>query len=403
MNRTDHCSSSRSNINTTTHLTISKSTSMDHFLLLHHKPPSLLLNKSQMPLPQRAADPLGTSLQPTTNILIPFTKDLQQKENNEFSNNNIKCSNPSNATYQTHDDANNRELMEERDDDWFQICCDGKTFTTTRATLLAEKDSMFSVMFQKNSPFQKFNRDLNHPMRPYVVFIDRNPQYFEPILNYLRSDGEILINPNVNICGVLLEAKYWGLSKLAEELERMIEQIQAEQEKIKRKDDSGCELTRSEIVKALLTCPTGKGGFLRFQGLNLTGIDLSGLDLSAINFSRTILRNANLSNCTLDYAEMRDTVLENCDFTNARMFKVVIKNANCKDVNFSGASFRGASITFCDLCGANFKSADLEMADLSNSNLKNADLSGASIKGVALKNCITTNVKHTSAMGGVIH
>ncbi|KAG2385889.1 hypothetical protein C9374_003038 [Naegleria lovaniensis] len=318
---------------------------MDHFLLLHKSPSLLLLNKPQHQ--QRAAEPpLGASsnsnLQPS---LIKFTKDSQ--ENNEFSNNN----------HSDQIEQSNQELIEEHDDDWFQICCDGKTFTTTRATLLAEKDSMFSIMFQKNSPFQKFNRDLNHPMRPYVVFIDRNPQYFEPILNYLRSDGEILINPNVNICGVLLEAKYWGLGKLAEELERMIEQIQAEQEKIKRRDDSGCELTRSEIVKALLTCPS----------------------------------------------EMRETVLENCDFSNARMFKVVIKNANCKDVNFSGASLRGAAITFCDLYGANFKSADLELADLSNSNLKNADLSGASIKGVALKNCITTNVKHTSAMGGVIH
>ncbi|EFC45369.1 predicted protein, partial [Naegleria gruberi] len=266
-----------------------------------------------------------------------------------------------------------------------QLSFDGATFTTTRSTLTMDKDSMLSVMFQKNSPFKKMTRDFNHPMKPYFVMMDRNPQYFEPILNYLRS-GELVINNGVNIRGVHLESKFWGLAALTEEIEKLLELERLSEIRKNLHDNLECELTRQDIIKALMNWWIDK-----LQGLNLPGIDLSGLDLSSVNFSKTNLKNANLSRCTLDFSEMRETIIEGCNFSNAHMFKIIIKNANCKNVNFSGASLRGASITHCDMNGANFNSSDLELADLSNSNLRNADLSGASMKGVQLKNCVTTN------------
>ncbi|KAL9654239.1 hypothetical protein ABK040_010271 [Willaertia magna] len=278
------------------------------------------------------------------------------------------------------DKENNVSPISEEDDDWITLSFDGTLFTTLRSTLLIDKE---------------IARDLSHPSRPYLI--DRNPKYFEPILNYLRT-GELILDNNINIHGVLSECKYWGISSMIETLEKLIKE---NEEKKEEKEDECSELTRGDIVKALINIPSGRG-MLRFQGLNLTKINLSGLDLSAINFSRSILRNADLSYCTLDYSELRDCNLENCNFTNARMYKTILKGSNCKNIILTGAFLRGALLSHCDLTNADFKGADLESSDLSNSVLKSADLSGANMKGVVLRNSIMTNVVHTSSMGGVI-
>ena len=45
--------------------------------------------------------------------------------------------------------------------------------------------------------------------------VDRSPEYFEPLLNYLRH-GSLILNDNVNPKGVLEEAKFFGLNQVIE-------------------------------------------------------------------------------------------------------------------------------------------------------------------------------------------
>ena len=57
-----------------------------------------------------------------------------------------------------------------------------------------------------------------------AYLFDRSPDYFEPILNFLRH-GRLIINPTVNSEGVLEEAKFFGVTKVIEQLEPIVEVI----------------------------------------------------------------------------------------------------------------------------------------------------------------------------------
>ena len=51
-----------------------------------------------------------------------------------------------------------------------------------------------------------------------AIIIDRSPDYFKPILNYLRT-GKVIIDPNINGRGVLQDAKYYKINTLIEKLD----------------------------------------------------------------------------------------------------------------------------------------------------------------------------------------
>ena len=53
-----------------------------------------------------------------------------------------------------------------------------------------------------------------------AYLLDRTPKYFEPILNYLRTK-ELVIDPNVSMDGVLGEARYFGIQRLVDQIEKL--------------------------------------------------------------------------------------------------------------------------------------------------------------------------------------
>ena len=87
----------------------------------------------------------------------------------------------------------------------------GQLFLTSRATLLKAPDSMLFKLFAGESmPSAKDEQG--------AFLIDRTPEYFKPILNYLRT-GELVIDFGVNVKGVLAEAKFFGVQSLIDQYE----------------------------------------------------------------------------------------------------------------------------------------------------------------------------------------
>lgn len=88
--------------------------------------------------------------------------------------------------------------------------------------------------------------------------IDRTPEYFAPILNYLRC-GVLVIDDGVNAEGVLHEAKFFNIGGIADKLSTIVE----------RKSHVDA-FSRKDVISILLTSSTNST--LRCQGLNLAGM-----------------------------------------------------------------------------------------------------------------------------------
>ncbi|XP_053574088.1 BTB/POZ domain-containing protein KCTD9 [Bombina bombina] len=265
--------------------------------------------------------------------------------------------------------------------DWLTLNVGGRYFTTTRSTLVSkEPDSMLSHMFSDRDAWGN-KKDLRG-----AFLIDRSPEYFEPILNYLRH-GQLIVNDGVNLLGVLEEAKFFGIDSLIEHLELAIKNSQP--------PDDHSPISRKEFVRFLLATPTKSE--LRCQGLNFSGADLSRLDLRYINFkmanlSRCNLTHANLCGASLERADLSGSALDGANLMGVKMLCSNAEGASLKGCNFedpSGlkANLEGANLKGVDMEGSQMTGINLRVATLKNAKLKNCNLRGATLAGTDLENC----------------
>ncbi|XP_030580724.1 BTB/POZ domain-containing protein KCTD9-like isoform X1 [Archocentrus centrarchus] len=302
--------------------------------------------------------------------------------------------------------------------DWLTLNVGGRCFTTTRSTLVSkEPESMLAHMFREKDVWAN-KRDSQG-----AYLIDRSPDYFEPILNYLRH-GQLIINEGINPLGVLEEARFFGIEQLAEQLETLIKSSQP--------PDDHSPLTRKEFIRFLLATTTKSE--LRCQGLNFTGADLSRLDLRYINFKMANLRgtnmtHANLSGANLERADLSVACLDGANLQGVKMLCTNAEGASLRSCNFEDpagikANLEGEAanqehssdkhadtvvnmVLLVCVCvcvcvcvwstGANLKGVDMEgsqmtginlrVATLKNAKLKNCNLRGATLAGTDLENC----------------
>lgn len=76
----------------------------------------------------------------------------------------------------------------------------GRLFQTSSVTLASRGENFFTLLTSGRVPALKDEND--------AFFIDRNPEYFEPILEFLRS-GRIVLPKGINTVQLYQEAQYY--------------------------------------------------------------------------------------------------------------------------------------------------------------------------------------------------
>lgn len=257
---------------------------------------------------------------------------------------------------------------------WVKLNVGGRIFSTSVTTLLnAGEDSMLFRMF---GPEQM-------GLRPCQVdssgayMIDRSPVYFEPLLNFLRTN-QMILDAGVNPAGVLEEARYFGVEAAVAPLQHQLLYWRQQTQE----PGAGCQpLGRSQVVSALMGA--NSDAMLRFQGVDFSDADLSSLDLRNINFKYACLRR-----CNLEYANLSDCCLERANLSGAKLDHALL----CR-VRMTCANMEGASLRHCDFqdptgsVSANLESVNMKSAVLTGSNLTSVDLRVATLKNAVMLDC----------------
>ena len=276
-------------------------------------------------------------------------------------------------------------------DDWVKLNVGGRVFVTTRSTLTHSGGSnMLSFMF---------GNDWHSSTDESGAYqIDRSPEYFAPLLNYLRC-GKLHLDPGVSAVNVLEEARFFGLDELEPQLEALVRQD----------DPDTASFTRKAFASMLLN--SNRHSQLRARGLNFEDADLSHLDLSGINFARAKFARADLTGaildkCNLQEADLREACLAGASLRGAVMGGANLEGANMRGVNLSSDDMRtnlesanlkntlledaimsGGSFRCCNFREANLMNADLGRSDLAGANFEGANLRGANLGKTNLKGC----------------
>uniref|UniRef100_A0A6B2LAE6 BTB domain-containing protein n=1 Tax=Arcella intermedia TaxID=1963864 RepID=A0A6B2LAE6_9EUKA len=79
----------------------------------------------------------------------------------------------------------------------------GVKFVTTKTTLLSKGQNFFTPLIK--------GQIKSHKDKHGAFFIDRNGEYFKPLLDFLRH-GELLVPPNIKLEHVLVEADFYSIN-----------------------------------------------------------------------------------------------------------------------------------------------------------------------------------------------
>ena len=224
----------------------------------------------------------------------------------------------------------------------------GLKYTTTIATLRAEKGSMFEAMFSGHYPIKK--------QLDGTVFIDRDGRHFHYILNYLRGSVTALEDlplDEIVLKELMKEADFYQLLGLKSILSFGIERTENVCEK---------ELVVQEDISDFLTLNETKKEII-FENKKLDNLNFTNISFK---------HNASFKRCS-----MLKAVFTSCRFVGS--IEVVFERCSLAGAMFNSCSFSGnCDVTFrkSDLIGGSFSSSSFEASKISfdQTDLRNCDL-----------------------------
>lgn len=120
---------------------------------------------------------------------------------------------------------------------WIRLNVGGKIFQTTRDTLMRVPGSFLYRLCQDDKRLPSVKDETG------AYLIDRDADYFSPVLNYLRH-GRLIINPGLADEGVLEEAEFYNLPQL----------VHLVNERIHEKERSATDVGRFKSVYRVIQC-----------------------------------------------------------------------------------------------------------------------------------------------------
>ena len=201
----------------------------------------------------------------------------------------------------------------------------GTRFQTTLETLTTNERAQGSRL---QATFENSDR----PWSKINFFIDRNPELFAHILDWLRT-GQLHTNLLLNHQSFRAEAAFFELSLLEEALRP--------------------ELTRLLQAAAQATRERGDpfdASFADLSGFDLSNLDMTGWDLRGANLTGANLTNVNLTNANLGRANLTNakldgkTKLDGADLSRANLTGATLARVNVKGCNFNSAVLAKSTI-----------------------------------------------------------
>jgi uncharacterized protein YjbI with pentapeptide repeats len=174
--------------------------------------------------------------------------------------------------------------------------------------------------------------------------------------------------------------------------EKVLKIVRVAQEKGKRPDLSGVNLSQTDLSGAYLIGTYFIGTDLSQANLNqanlteahLSQADLSGAHLRGANLGAAYLSKAKLGQANLIRAYLSRAHLIGADLSQTNLIGAYLNQANLSGADLSGADLSGADLSGVGLIWANLSQANLNKANLSQADLTEADLSQANLSGADL-------------------
>ncbi|KNC50474.1 BTB/POZ domain-containing protein [Thecamonas trahens ATCC 50062] len=249
---------------------------------------------------------------------------------------------------------------------WLRLNVGGQIITTSRTTLTMDGESVLARMFAPDTE-ERFEHARDESG---AILIDRDPRYFLPLLNYLRT-STVIIDPGTAREGVYEEAVFFGVTSLATALH----------------PSARADLTRKDII--LRSAPS-------YKGVSIRGLDLSGLDLTDVDFSGVDARSACFDDAHLAPTFFRNAELGGCSFRTAKLEQASLAEAVANEVDFTGATIKRAYFLSASLQHALFDEADVSGCNFQKAILRGASFSGASLVECRLQRCDLRDIDFTT-------